>query len=374
MPFADNAVEAARQFAGKRLVSAELMYKPRPVEPRARRVFDFTLDTRLRELSRYDGAAALLICKDAATVESLAHLPDQYPRLTFTTAITNPTPIDASDNDTPIRCGWDHADDWRQVDLTDRWTRIRFALDTAARMGADGWLIMPAHDAVWGRDLLAWLLRLSETHAKNEIPAAVSPYTPYQHSPVPGVSMNWRIIDALNAAFARDSTLRARLQAGAAQGFWGKMGMIPFAVCGDVLDHAEMRVWEDDLEIDRVLRARGYGVACEWMDDPRLYRQSPPVFDRAGLRAVIDRTLHYSLNVPGEGSLLLRPLDEWNRLHARLDPRFARAMALAEAVTAECRAEIAARLDRCGASWVDWGAYRYAARVGDPFVSVWRNF
>ncbi len=231
---------------------------------------------------------------------------------------------------------------------------------------------MPAHDAVWGRDLLARLVALSEGHERNGLPAAVSPYTYYQHSVVPDLLIDPLLIDAVNAAFNRESRLRWRLRSDRYQAFWGKMGMIPFGMCGALRDQVETMVWEDDLEIDRAIRARGYAAVCRWIDNPALYRQTLPLFDRAGLRALIDRTLHYSLSIPGDSSLVSQPLDFWNRLRRRIDPRYARALALSEAVTAECKIEIAARLDRCGASWVDWGAYRYVARVGDPLVQVWK--
>jgi len=147
--------------------------------------------------------------------------------------------------------------------------------------------------------------------------------------------------------------------------------MIPFACCGDVFDHAETMIWEDDLEIDRVLRERDWGVVTR-MTTPALYRQALPVYDLAGLRSVIERTLHYSLNIPGETSLLTRPLDRIGRLHRKISPRFARALDLSEAITAACRAETTERLNRYKVSWVDWGAYRYVVRVGDPLVQVWK--
>jgi hypothetical protein len=136
-------------------------------------------------------------------------------------------------------------------------------------------------------------------------------------------------------------------------------------------------VWEDDLEIDRAIREAGYAVRATWIDNPTQYRQALPVFDRDGLRKVIERTLHYSLNIPatppGSTSLLYRPLDPLGRLHRAISPRFNRAVTLSEQLVAECSAEIAARLGRYGASWVDWGVYRYVVRVGDPLVQVWKS-
>lgn len=379
LPILDTPEVLAR-LQGRRLVCAELMYKPRPDEPRARHVFDFTLQSRLSELCRYDDSAVVFVCDSAATADSLAHLRAVFPQLPMLAAIANPEPLPASPNDpyreTPTRCGWHNPQGWRRCNLTDRWTRILFALNVVKQLPHSGYLILPAHDAVWGRGLLDLLMRFSERHAANGIPAAVSPYTYYQHSRVPGVEIPRLIIDALNAAFARDSRLRWRFRSGRYQAYWGKMGMIPFVMCGELVRRAETMVWEDDLEIDRALREAGYSVRTRWIDNPALYRQALPVFDRDGLRAVINRTLHYSLNIPGktygETSVLNLPLDRFGRLRRRIDPRFARALALSEAITAECMAGIAERIRSCGASWVDWGAYRYAVRVGDPLVQVWK--
>ncbi|MBL8163365.1 MAG: hypothetical protein JNJ61_15365, partial [Anaerolineae bacterium] len=93
-------------------------------------------------------------------------------------------------------------------------------------------------------------------------------------------------------------------------------------------------------------------------------------------RRVIERTLHYSLHIPGDpigGSALTEPLDALGRLRCIVRPRFARYNAQAETLIAECCAEIAARVQQVGASWVDWGAHRYVARPGDPAVEVWRK-
>jgi hypothetical protein len=361
---------------GKRLISAEFMYKPRPTEPRARRVFDFTLDSRLSELSRYEDAAVLLICDSAATVTSFADLATAYPKLTFETTIVNPQPVPPSTRDayaeTPARCGWHDPAGWRRYDVTDRWARIIYALDAARQIDYPGYLIMPAHDAVWGERLLDMLISLSEAHAKNGLPAAVSPYPSQHHSPVPGVEIPDEIIDALNAAFSRDSSLPSRLDTGEYQAFWGKMGMIPLGMCGEIVRRVETMVWEDDLEIDRAIREAGYCAVCRYVENPALYRQALPVFDRAGLRTVIERTLHYSLNIPGDTSVLTQPLDAVGEARRGSNPQYARALALSEAITAECQAEIAGRLARFGASWVDWGAYRHVVRVGDPLVQVWQ--
>lgn len=359
-----------------RLISAEFMYKPRPTEPRARRVFDFTLDSRLSELSRCEDAVVLLICDSEATAASFADLATAYPKLVFETAIVNPQPVQASGRDayaeTPARCGWHDPAGWRRYEMTDRWARILYALEIARLINSPGYLIMPAHDAVWGDGLLDLLRDLSAQHAKNGLPAAVSPYSSLHHSPVPGLDIPDEIIDALNAAFSRDSSLPARLDSGDYQAFWGKMGIIPLGMCGEIARRVETMVWEDDLEIDRAIREAGYSAACRYVENPALYRQALPVFDRSGLRAVIERTLHYSLNIPGDTSVLTQPLDEAGEARRQSDPGYARALALSEAVTAECQVAIAERLERFGESWVDWGAYRHAVHVGDPLVQVWK--
>ncbi len=376
MNILSSPADAAAALANSRLVSAEFMYRPRPTGSRERQVFDFTLDSRLSELSRYPGSAVVLICNDKKTSTSLAHLPERYPTLHFTAALVNPKPLLPDANDiysvTPKRCGWHNPAGWQRYDVTDRWARIGFALESAALLPQSGWLMMPAHDAVWGRGLLETLMRLSQKQAQNDLPAAVSPYTYHQHSPVTGIDIPPFIIEALNTAFARDSWLRWRLRFGRYQKFWGKMSLLPLGMAAEVRRRVETMVWEDDLEIDRVIREADYGLACLYVKNPRLYRQSPPVFDEAGLRAVIDRTLHYSLNIPGEKSLLEHPLDIFGKLRRALNPRFAAALKHSEAVTAACRAEIETRLAQYGASWVDWGAYRYAVRVGDPLIQVWK--
>jgi hypothetical protein len=370
----ESAAEIATRLHGKRLIDAEFMYKPRPQELREQRVFDFTLASRLNTLSRCEDAAVVLICNHPTTSDSFAYLSGAYPRLTILTALANPTPFISPDpySDTPTHCEWHDPAVWRRYTLTDRWARILFTLDFARNLNAPGYLIMPAHDSVWGKGLLRYLISLSERHARNGLPAAVSPYTSHQHSDVPSVDIPPEIIDALNAAFDRDSLLRWRLRFGRYQAFWGKMGMIPFGMCAEVRDRVETMVWEDDLEIDRVIREAGYGIGCRWIDNPALYRQAPPIFDRAGLRAVIERTLHYSLNIPGGKSLLNQPLDAIGRLRKRISPRIARAESLSEEIIAESSAEASRRLQHYGMSWVDWGAYRYGVRVGDPLVQVWK--
>lgn len=376
----DTPLEMAEALRGRAMVSAEMMYRPRPTDPDRRRILDFTLESRLSELSRYGNSAVVFICNDEATVESLAHLSAQFPAVAMAATITNPVPVASSQRDpyarTPFACEWPEPERWRRYELTDRWARLIRAFEIVQLIEGDGYLALPAHDAVWGTGLLDPLIRFSKQHTRQGMPAAVSPYTPYQHSPVPGVNIPRQIINALNAAFGRDSRLREKLSAGQYQAFWGKMGLIPFAMSSAVLQHADTFVWEDDLEIDRVIREQGYGARALWIGKPALYRQAPPVLNRADLRAVIDRTLHYSLSIPGETysstSILRQPLDVEMQLKMQQNPRFARAVALAETLIAECTADITERVERYGASWVDWGAYRYVACVGDPVVQVWK--
>lgn len=378
LPLTADPEAAAARLQGAAYVSAEFIYQPRPTETRARAVFDFALRSRLAELQRTPGAAVLLIGRDEAAIASLAPLLEDVPALPVVAAITNPVPVDpAADPEarTPWQCAWEAPSDWRRYDLTDRWTRILFALEVARCLASPGYLVMPANDAVWGRGLLRRLTEFSQQHGQNGVPAAVSPYTPWQHSPVPGVAIPPQIIAALNAGFGRDSRLRQRITSGGGQAFWGKMSLLPFALADTVRRQVETMVWEDDLEIDRVLKDAGFAARCLWVEQRQLYRQSLPVFDRAGLRRVFERTLHYSLVIPAAtpagSSLLNQPLDGEQQRHRQTSKRYDAIVRLSEAVIADCNAAIAERLARCGLSWVDWGAYRYVVRVGDPRVQVW---
>jgi hypothetical protein len=180
----------------------------------------------------------------------------------------------------------------------------------------------------------------------------------------------------MNTAFGRDFLFPWKIRRDEVQAFWGKMSMTPFGMCGAIRQKAQKDVWEDDLEIDGAIRRSGYGVRCRWVSDPALYHQSPPVFDLDGLRKVIERTLHYSLNIPGTevgSSTLNFPLDTIGQVWRYLNPHFARNNAEAERIIRECNAKIKGRLESFGASWVDWGAYRYVCRVGDPAVEVWKR-
>jgi hypothetical protein len=360
------------------LIGVELMYIPRPVERRARAAFDAPLLGRLNALAAVGDAAILCICASEAVIESLQPLLTQVP-LAVRMAIANPDRLPhPPDPDTPFTCGWDEPERWVAIATTDRWARLTYALEVGAaraRAAQDGALLFAAHDAVWGEALIPLLRRTSIACQQNGLPAAVSPYTPYQHSPLPGVDAPEWAITAINAAFGRDETMRAQMEAGAYQGFWGKTGLLPFALCPVVLSGADRRVWEDDLEIDRAVRAAGFATRAIWIDDRSVYRQALPVWDEAGVRAVIDRTLHYSLHIPGQPvgrhSLLLRPLSPEAQVRRAHDPAYDAALTLSERLTHECLADAEARIARTGASWIDWGAYRHVVRVGDPFVTVW---
>lgn len=365
----DSIAEAC---IGCRFVSAEFMYKPPPTEPRKRLVFESALRSRLSSLSDQD--AVLFICNSEKTVEALTAIIADFPQPLHVATIANPLPYAGIPSSTPQHLGWEG--EWERYATTDRWCRITLAMNVARRLDSEGWLIMPAHDAVWGRDLLATLVGFSHEQARGGLPAAVSPYTYYQHSQVPGADIPQDIIDILNTALGRDLRFAERLARDEVQGFWGKMGMMPFAMCGSVIDTADQTSLEDDLELDHVIRDVGYNARALWIDDPQVYRQALPVFDLEGVRTVIERTMHYSLNVPASvvgGSTLNFPLDAVGEHKWQTDPAFARNNEIAEMLIADVAADIKGRLDRFGASWVDWGAYRHVVRSGIPEVEVWRR-
>jgi hypothetical protein len=373
LTFCDTPSNAAQLLVGKRFVSAEFMYRPRPSGDREQRVFDFTLKSRLSQLGRAD--ALLLICDDADTIHSLLPVLNSFPQLDIVTLIANPNLATGRFRPTPQECRWSEAERWQRYVTTDRWARINTALTVAGQL-SEGYLLMPAHDAVWSAGLLPYLVRVSERYGRQGMAAAVSPYPYWQHSLVPGADIAADVTDLLNTCFARDSWLPLKFWQDAMQAFWGKMSLTPFALCKTILEGRDAQTLEDDLEIDRVIRAAGYGVRCCWVSRQDLYRQALPVFDESGIGRVIERTLHYSLNIPGEpvgGSSLNVPLDWLGRVREIISPRFRRYNPLAEALIMECSEAIAARLHQFGVSWVDWGRYRYVVRVGDPHVEVWRK-
>jgi hypothetical protein len=367
----ESASAAAGSLAGCRFIDAEFIYRPRPAAGREQCVFDWTLLSRLSKLSRSD--AVLLICDSLQTVESLAHLRADFPLVRIAAIIANPLPAEGSIS-TPYTLNWDSPESWRRYQTTDRWARLDAALEAGSLLHTPGYLIMPAHDAVWGNTLLERLLSFSRQHARGGQPAAVSPYTYHQHSSVPGADIPADVIDLMNTAYGRDSLFRWKIRFNRVQQFWGKMSLMPFAICGHVRERAAKDMLEDDLVMDRVIREVGYNARCTWISEPAVYRQALPVFDPSGVRGVIERTLHYSLNIPEAAigsSTLNFPLDWIGQLRRITDSRFARLNTEAEAIIAECTAMISQRLQHYGASWVDWGNYRYVVRVGKPAVEVW---
>ncbi len=375
MQIVESADEAAAALDGCRFLDAEFMYRPRPDREREQVVFDYTLRSRLRQLDQRD--AVLLLANSDETIDSLKRFADEFLHLRFLAIQVNPTRTpqpSTSSESTPHRLQWEHPEQWQRYQTTDRWARIDYALSIASRLTQAGYLLMPAHDAVWGEGLLNHLVSRSQRFAANGHPAAISPYTDHQHASVPSIDIDPDVIDLLNTAFGRDPLLPWKMRFDQMQAFWGKMSLMPFSLCGAVRDEADQQVWEDDLVIDGVLRRLGYGVRCCWVNNPAVYHQALPVFDRDGVRNVIRRTLHYSLNIPSDpigGSSLNFPLGKLARLKRLLNPRFAHLNAQAEALIAECADEIETRLEQFGASWLDWGAYRHVVRVGDPAVEVW---
>lgn len=350
------------------------MYRTRPTDERSQRVFDYTLRTRLDRLGEAD--AVVMICDSETTVRSLDVFRQEYPQLLMVGYVTNPAPYTGQQGDTPARLGWEQATTWQRMAMTDRWARISAALTVGAGITGGGYLLMPAHDAVWGEGLLERLAQISRRYGRDGMGAAISPYTYHQHSAVPGAAIPTGVIDLLNTAFSRDTLFPLRIRWDRVQAFWGKMSLTPVELCQTILKATDKILWEDDLEIDSALRASGKAARCVWVQDARLYRQALPVFDREGVRTVIERTLHYSLNIPGEavgGSTLNFPLDWVGQVRRVVSRRFRQYNAEAEAMIGECAAAIRERLERYGASWVDWGAYRYVVRVGDPTVEIWRR-
>lgn len=365
----ENPLSVAEYLGGVHFLSAEMIYRPRPDEPRARAVFDHAFRARLGALNAEDGL--LLLVDSTESLESLRPLLTEGPPLRAAALVVNPAPL-INPPDTPYTLGWDTPAAWHALQTTDRWARLLAALAVVSALDGGGGLVLPALDAVYGRPLLRWLEAQSMELGRG-VRAAVSPVTPFQHYRVPGASIPLAIIEALNSAFNRDETLPARLASGQAQGVWGKMSLIPFAACVGLAAALDTAVWEDDKEIDRALRERGVATRGLWQPDPALYHQVPPVFDRAGLKAVIGRTLHYSLNIPAArpaGSSFLAvtpPL----RFCAEDSIWYHEGRQLADALIGECLAEIAARVAHSGASWVDWGRYRYVARIGVPGAEMW---
>ncbi|MCC6615065.1 MAG: hypothetical protein IT320_16430 [Anaerolineae bacterium] len=349
-------------------LAAEFIYRERPTSPRERALFDHNLRARLGSLSQRDGV--VFICDSQATCASLEPIAQGFDLADVRYAIVNPEPS-AQQRDTPFRYGWDTPASWQQMAPSDRWARILYALEVAAQQPPDGYLVMPALDAVYNRQLLERLVAASRD--EHRVARAVSPHTRLVHTPLPDASpQQSEIADLHNAAFDR-AALEHICQTGG-QGYWGKLGIIPFELCAPLHSHVETHTWEDDLEIDRVLTELGHPARCIPIDDPALYRLTPPVFDRVAVRATIERHLHYSLKIPGEKpSALHSPPSAASRERAAHDPAYARLLAEANSLIDVCDADMQHRVADYGASWVDWGAYRYVARPGDPAVEVWKQ-
>ncbi len=361
-----------------RFVVAEFMYQPPPTDPRARQLFEWAVNQRLAPLTDQD--RMVFICNSDAIVKAVLQIAANFPA---TTIIANPQAADM-----PAAAPFDWGGMWQRMTMTDRWSRIIKALEIGRDITLNdlvtplpefgeglgvgsGYLLMPAHDAVYSRDLLDRLIAFSRQHAQNGLPAAVSPYTYHQHSPLPTAAIPQSIVDIVNAAFNRDPAFRLPMERGETQGFWGKMGLIPFEMCGALLEKVNTGIWEDDLEIDRAINELGYASRALWVDDPTQYRHVLPVFDEAGVRRVIERHLHYSLRTGG--SHLTQSLTDMARYQRVINPKFAESSAWADRIIAEEYARMMRRVDQHGASWVDWGAYRYVARPYDPHVEVWRE-
>ncbi len=354
-------------------LSAELMYRPRPVDRRARAVFDFTFTSRVSRLTDRD--TLLILADSPETLDSLAPLLPAAPQIV--TRIVNP-PVDPDPPDTPFALAWDTPDQWQKVTMTDRWARITAALETAVAAPNATALLMPAHDAVWGKSLLPYLSRLSADHAHGGMPAAVSPVTYWQHSTIPGAAVDPAIIALTNITFGRDLLFPLKAWRDQTQGFWGKMSLMPAPMAAHLLPMLETGTLEDDLVIDSAIRRAGFAARAVPILNPRVYRQALPVFDQTGLRTVIRRTLHYSLNAasprqPLGGSLLTHSLDFGGQVRLMLSPRFRRFTPTAEAIIRDEANMIRRSIDQYGASWVDWGAYRIVVRVGEWLCEVWKR-
>jgi hypothetical protein len=338
-----------------------MMYRPRPADEQARTVFDYALHARLNTLCEHD--TLLLVCNSENTRTSVQPLLDDFPQIHITHAVVNPQPR-ITQADTPTRCKWYMPNQWQQMNMSDRWARILFALRAARQMQIDC-LVMPAHDAVYTRAALdAGLQRAGDR------PFSLT--TAHTHSVMSDNNIIVDIIDLHNAVFDREPLVRVCENGG--QGFWGKLGVIPATLCAALANAVDTHTWEDDLEIDRVLMEMSSPALCIPIHNPTDYRLCPPIFDRDGVRRVVERHLHYSLKIPGEHRSALHAAPSAESMQrAKSDPRYARLLAEADALITECETEMRARVARYGVSWVDWGAYRYVAAPRNPQVEVWKR-
>jgi len=369
--------QAAEALSGLRWLSAEMLFKPPPSSGPARRVYEQALHSRLDELSRHEQSGVLLLADHARSASALHEALWRRPWLRAAVLVVNPQAIPREGLDTPRRCQWPDPTRWRLYDMTDRWARLRAALRFAAQQHIP-YLLPPAWDAVWGRGLLAHLERISLSHAQDGRPAVVSPHTPWQHSPTRGAAVSPSIVRATVAAFNRDGRWLKRLAQGQAQALWGKMSLIPWQAAELLHEQADWRVWEDDRELDAVLQAAGYPVRAAVIERAALYRHALPVFTEDDLLGLIERHLHYTLDIPNSlargATLLHAPLSPGGLLWARRhDPRWQQAIRTSERLLAQAQARIRQRLAQFGCSWVDWGRYRLVAQPGQPFVQVWKS-
>lgn len=375
IPLYASVAALAAHLTQARLIVAEFMYKPRPAEPRRQAVFDYAFNQRMQALKGLDTpAAVVLICADEGVVASLQPLINDVSSIIVNAVIVNP-PLSsvAAASSTPHDCGWPTPDRWQALQYSDRWARITAALTLGHLLEwSVDYICMPAHDAVYSSGLLQKLIERSRAASIHGVPAAISPYTPFQHSAVPSIAINAAAIHLLNAAFNRDPMFMQQIMTGNSQGFWGKMGLLPGAVCGALLAAVDRDAWEDDLELERALQDLGYGVTCWWESDPRDYRLAPPVFTRSDVRRVIERTLHYSLKIPGRSSAMTMPLTYAEQRRRAVNPTARFWGRQAEALIEACYDEMMGRVRLHGCSWVDWGDYRYVARPRDPAVEVWK--
>jgi hypothetical protein len=314
--------------------------------------------------------AVLIVAADDASARSFRA--EAWAGVRTETALVNPLAL-AAPPDTPRRCGWDDAGGWQAAACTDRWARLLFALEVGVCLPAETWMLSPALDAVWGARLLPHLLRFAELHSARGLPAAVSPFTPHQHT-TPGADP--KAARVVNATVTRDPALRHRIEHNRIQALWGKTMLLPCGLCAALLAGCDRTIFEDDAAVSAAVEAAGYGARCLWMDDAAEYRLTPPIFTQADAEAMVERHIHYGLHIPVTdigGSWLVLPLGDEARARAAHDPAYAQDQAALEGVVASVAGGIRARLGAHGVSWVDWGAYRHVAAVGEPGVEVWKR-
>lgn len=321
-----------------RVLAAEFVYAVPAADPHRARLLA-NLRTRLDALCPGDGV--LILAGSAAALAAVLPLEPPPGVMRFSQIVT-PQRL-------PGSAAFAQTDRWARIDAA-----LAFAADHVDRFEA---LLMPALDAVYDRRLIDRLLERSGGRTP------VSAWTPCHHAG------DGPIAAAMNAAFNRDRSFRRRLLRGETQQFWGKLGLLPTALCAQLRAamQTEHLIWEDDLVIDRTLNALGHPAVSLWIGDPAVYRLHPPVFTTADLYQVIERHLHYALH--GGSGLLLPPDRAQRRLMGR-DPAYAAAVALADELIAAAQTALQTRLAAAGESAVIWGGYRITARRGDPFVRV----